>query len=182
MRPQESYIGQPVRSLQTMLRVIALDDDRFQIVIPDGIYGPSTVNAVTDFQQLNGIPVTGITDQRTWDTIVKAYEEAIIRAGKPQYIEVLLDPGKIIKQGEKDPHVYLVQSMLTQLADDYGIIARPTHSGIMDSDTVTSLESFQKLTDLPITGEVDRLTWNHLTRQFTLSMHRNVKRNSLQIY
>ena len=47
MRPPESFIEQPVRSLQTMLRVIAEDDDRFPTVVPDGIYGPTTMQAVS---------------------------------------------------------------------------------------------------------------------------------------
>ena len=50
MRPAESFIEQPVRSLQTMLRVIAEDDNRLPTVIPDGIYGPTTMNSVTPLQ------------------------------------------------------------------------------------------------------------------------------------
>ena len=39
MRPPESFIGQPIRSLQTMLRVIAEDQPGHVRIIPDGIYG-----------------------------------------------------------------------------------------------------------------------------------------------
>ena len=45
MRPEASFIEQPVRSLQTMLRVISQDDSRYPAVIPDGIYGPDTMHA-----------------------------------------------------------------------------------------------------------------------------------------
>ena len=65
MRPGESFVEQPVRSLQTMLRVIAEDDPTLPTVIPDGIYGPATMIAVTSFQRREGIPVTGIVDERT---------------------------------------------------------------------------------------------------------------------
>ena len=47
MRPPESFIEQPVRSLQTMLRVIAEDDPTFPTVVPDGIY-EDTLDRVTD--------------------------------------------------------------------------------------------------------------------------------------
>ena len=47
MRPDESFVGQPVRSLQTMLRTLAEADDRYNSVIPDGVYGPQTVAAVS---------------------------------------------------------------------------------------------------------------------------------------
>ena len=51
MRPNESFVEQPVRSLQTMLRVISEDDARLPILVPDGIYGPTTMNSVTVFQR-----------------------------------------------------------------------------------------------------------------------------------
>ena len=63
MRPPESFLAQPVRSLQTMLRVIAEDDNSLPTVVPDGIYGQTTMNAVTEFQRREGLPLTGITDQ-----------------------------------------------------------------------------------------------------------------------
>ena len=67
MKPGESFVEQPIRSLQTMLRVIAEDDPRLPTVVPDGIYGPATMQSVTAFQRLYGLPVTGIADQTTWD-------------------------------------------------------------------------------------------------------------------
>ena len=42
MKPTESFLGQPIRSLQTMLRVLAENDDEYKVLIPDGIYGPDT--------------------------------------------------------------------------------------------------------------------------------------------
>lgn len=171
MRPAESFIEQPVRSLQTMLRVLAEDDNRLPTVVPDGIYGPSTMNAVSAFQRQNGIPVTGIVDQGTWDLIVVRYEPALIRVGKAEPIEIILDPGQVFRCGDSSPYVYLLQSMLTQLSKDHPIINPPGHSGIMDEDTVQSLAAFQRLSGLPVTGDFDKITWKHLSRQFTLNAH-----------
>ena len=56
MRPPESFIGQPIRSLQTMLRVIAEDDPRHTTLVPDGIYGPETMGAVFIFQSIHDLP------------------------------------------------------------------------------------------------------------------------------
>ena len=173
MRPPESFVEQPVRSLQTMLRVLSEDDRRLPTVVPDGIYGPNTMNAVSAFQRQNGLPVTGITDQPTWDLIVKSYEPAIIRVGKAQPIEIIIDPGQVFRAGDSSPYVYLLQSMLTQLSNDHPTINPPGHSGIMDRDTVRALAAFQKLTGLPITGEFDKITWKHLVLQFTLNAHHN---------
>lgn len=176
MRPEDTFVSQPVRSLQTMLRVLGLDDERYIILIPDGIYGADTIRAVTQFQRLNGIPSTGITDQATWDAIVDNYEIARIRQEKATHIEVLLEPGQTFELNDRDPHIYLVQSMLTHLSDNYATIPRPGHSGILDAKTSNSLEAFQKLTDLPINGKLDRLTWNQLSRYFSLSLHKNSRK------
>lgn len=37
---------------------------------PDGQYGPSTYNAVREFQKKKGIPVTGKVDAKTWEALL----------------------------------------------------------------------------------------------------------------
>lgn len=180
MRPPEAFIEQPVRSLQTMLRVLAEDDRSLPTVIPDGIYGPSTMTAVSAFQRKYELPITGITDQLTWDLIVSAYEPAIIRIGKAQPIEVLLDAGQVLRAGESNPYVYLAQAMLLQLSENHTTILPPDVNGMIDQSTAEALSQFQKLAGLDQTGEIDRITWKHLVLQFTLdSHHRNSRLSKL---
>lgn len=169
MRPPESFVGQPVRSLQTMLRVIAERDGQQLSVIPDGIYGPNTVNAVTAFQRRRGLSPTGITDQQTWDTIAKEYADAIIFAGEPQSVNVLLETNQIIRRGEANPNVYLVQAILTVLSQAYASVTAPSNTGILDIPTSESILSFQNLNGLSATGELDRLTWHNLALQYPLA-------------
>lgn len=171
MRPPESFIEQPIRSLQTMLRVIAEDDPRQPTVVPDGIYGPTTMQAVAAFQRKAGITQTGVTDQLTWDTLVGYYEEALIRVGKAEPIEIIMDAGKIYRRGDSGPYIYLLQSMLIQLSMDHPSIITPEHTGILDALTQDSLLAFQKLSGLSATGELDKITWKHLARQFSLNAH-----------
>ena len=173
MRPGESFVQQPVRSLQTMLRVIAEDDPSLPTVIPDGIYGPSTMVAVTAFQRRSGIPATGIVDEITWDRIAGSYEPALIRVGKAEPIEILLEPGEIIVIGQSSPYVFLLQVMLAQLAGDNRTILYPALTGTLDTDTADSLRAFQLLAGLPATVTLDRITWRHLVKQFTLNAVHN---------
>ena len=100
MRPNESFVQQPVRSLQTMLRILSEDDPNLPVLIPDGIYGPSTMVAVTAFQRKMGIPITGIVDEYTWTRIAESYEAARIRVGKAEPIEILLEPNEVIGNGQ----------------------------------------------------------------------------------
>ena len=172
MKPGESFVEQPVRSLQTMLRVIAEDDARLPIVVPDGIYGPSTMNSVIAFQRLYGLPMTGITDQSTWDKIVAIYEPAQIRVGKAEPIEIIMEPGQVFRLGDRNAYIYLLQSILIQLSNDNPNSSRPEHTGVLDNPTSEALAAFQLLAGLPPTGELDKITWKYLARQFTLSANR----------
>ena len=169
MRPPESFIAQPVRSLQTMLRVIAESDATQPSVIPDGIYGQNTMAAVSAFQRRKGLPVTGIADQTTWDSIVADYEPALILVGEARPIEVILDPNQVIRQGERHPNVYLAQGMLIVLSQAYGSIPEPALNGILDLPTSNSLSAFQSLSLLPATGELDKITWNALASHYPLA-------------
>ena len=169
MRPTESFIEQPIRSLQTMLRVIAEDDPRLPTVVPDGIYGPTTMNSVTAFQRIYELPITGITDQHTWERIVEEYDNALIRIGPAESIEIILEPGEIFRIGDSNAYIYLLQSILVQLSKDNPSISPPYHNGVFDNTTSEALAAFQLLAGLPPTGELDRITWKYLSKQFTLS-------------
>lgn len=172
MRPVESFVAQPIRSLQTMLRVIAEDDRTLPTVVPDGIYGQETITAVSAFQRRKGLAVTGITDQQTWESIVQAYEDAYVRIHKATPIEIIMDPGKVYRLGEYAPNLYLMQSMLLYLSQLHPSIDTPSHNGTLDSPTSDALKGFQVLAGLPPTGELDKLTWKYLVNQFTLNANR----------
>ena len=169
MRPAESFLAQPVRSLQTMLRVAAAAEGRNISVIPDGFYGAQTMQEVSVFQRNNGLPVTGIVDQTTWDALVPVYEDALIRVYKAHPLGIVLEPNQIIRQGEASPYLYLVQSMLLLLSRVYGSIGEPSLTGVLDLLTSDSLGSFQLLSGLPSTGELDKVTWKHLTLHYPLA-------------
>ena len=169
MRPPESFIGQPVRSLQTMLRVIATHHEDLPSMIPDGIYGKQTANAVSAFQQKFGIPVTGITDQATWDMIVSVYEPALMEVSPAQPLQIVLEPNQVIRSGEDHYSIYLTQALLIAMARSYASIPEPPLSGTLDYGTAESLSAFQRLNNLPVTGELDKRTWKHLVLQFQLN-------------
>lgn len=174
MRPRESFVGQPIRSLQTMLRVIAQDDGTLPTVVPDGIYGQDTMTAISAFQRRYGIPVTGVADQATWDTVVTVYEEALIRVDKAQPIEIILEPGQVFRLGDSSPYLYLLQSMLLYLSQSHSDISEPSHNGVLDTQTSQALAGFQVLAGLEPTGEMDKKTWKYLVHQFSLNANRSL--------
>jgi len=175
MRPNDSFIEQPVRSLQTMLRLIAKDDPRQPTVIPDGIYGPTTMHAVSAFQRRYGMPATGITDQATWERIAVVYESARIRADAAEPIRIVFNSGQSFRLGDSNPYLYLLQAMLVQLSVNHSAISPPEVTGVLDEQTAAAISAFQRLSGLEETGELDKVTWKHLTLQFTLDANRNAE-------
>ena len=172
MKPRESFVNQPIRSLQTMLRVLSEDNnDMLPSIIPDGIYGAQTRQAVAAFQRKYGIPITGVTDQSTWDRIVAEHAPALIRLGPAEPLQLILNPNQIIRRGEAHPYLFLVQGMLLTLSDIYGSILPPGITGVLDEATAQSLDSFQYLSALPQTGELDKITWKHLALQYPLAVN-----------
>lgn len=169
MRPPESFIGQPIRSLQTMLRVIAENDPSYVRIIPDGIYGPETVRAISIFQRKHGLPVTGVTDQATWEAVTAVYFPALIEQDAAYPLDIVLNSGQVIRKGERNPHLTLVQAMLLVLSEVYSSVGTPSLSGILDEATTDSLASFQALSALPMTGNLDKRTWKHLALQYPLA-------------
>lgn len=166
MKPQETFIGQPIRSLQTMLRVIAESDRSLPSIIPDGIYGQQTVTAVSAFQRKYGLPVTGITDQATWETITAAYEPALVLVNEAQPLYIILDPLEVISENQQHPNLYLVQGMLQVYALAYDGLVAPEVTGILDIPTAQALRGFQEQSGLPMTGRLDKQTWKHLALQY----------------
>ncbi len=177
MRPEESFVGQPIRSLQTMLRVLSEADDTYPGVVPDGIYGRNTQDAVTYFQRRHGLPVTGVADADTWERIAREYEPAHVTVHPAQPLQLILNPGEVLKKGSRGYNIYILQAILLTLAEVYGSLIAPDITGILDDQTSESVSSFQFLSDLPQTGEVDKITWKHLALQHPLAVNHVESKN-----
>ena len=166
MKPEASFINQPIRSLQTMLRTLAEFDPRHETLIPDGIYGPATKSAVSKFQRLHGLPATGVTDQQTWEQIVAEYEPALVQIAQSELLDVILEPKQVIRRGERHPHIYIVQAILQVLQDAYQSIGPVSHTGLLDEATSGAIAAFQGLSSLPMTGNLDKITWKALALHY----------------
>ena len=67
----EEQKSQHIYDLQTCLR--RLQQERgVSPLVPDGIYGAETAEAVRAHQRECGLPVTGRVDRETWDSIYAA--------------------------------------------------------------------------------------------------------------
>lgn len=65
--------GEDVRLLQNYLNLISDIYTEIPKIAVDGDFGPSTEAAVKAYQQIFGIPVTGVVGAGTWDSIANTY-------------------------------------------------------------------------------------------------------------
>ena len=161
------YLGRSVTSLQTMLRVIAMQDPSCPAVVPDGIYGEQTAKAVAVQQKRAGLPQTGITDYATWQAICAAYQTAAVEVEPAAPLEVVMNRNQAILPGSDNLHVLLVQAMLQTLHQVYPNVEGCPLSGDCDAATVRAIRSLQHCCGLPESGILDKRLWQLLAGLYT---------------
>lgn len=65
-------------------------------------------------------------------------------------------------------HIREIQNYLRGIAQANSNIPLIVPSGVFDNETKEAVEAFQKEYGLPVTGEVDRATWNSIVEQYTI--------------
>ena len=175
-----TFLGRPVRSLQTMLRVISKEYPEIPPVVPDGVYGQSTMRAVIALQRCAHLPATGVVDQATWDEIVSMYYTACEDQRPPQSLEPAMQPGQCIEPGEENLHIYLVEAMFKALGRVYDNVPEVEINGVNDCKCTDAIKWLQALSDLPDTGELDRRTWRYLTGLYRLACADGTVRQTAQ--
>lgn len=161
-------LGEPVRSVQRMLRLLAQDSGVASPLIPDGIYGKQTLRSVSEFQKQNGLPVTGVVNEITWQKIYQAYRLARIRQGPAAPLEIVLGPGQRISAAEPSVHIWLIQTMLHILSLRYENFPAVNINGEYDAATGAAINALQQYADLPVEpdGAMDKRTWQYLTHMY----------------
>ena len=111
------FVGKPVRSLQTMLRMISQYAEEIPTVIPDGIYADSTAACVIALQKRHGLPMTGETDFHTWTVIAKEYRRAVLEIGPAESIHPILQPKEAIRAQEVNQNLFMIHGMLLAIRE-----------------------------------------------------------------
>ena len=169
MMTPAQYVGQPIRSLQTMLRTLAHADGALVRLVPDGIYGPDTVQAVREFQRQQALPVTGETDGATWARIVAVYTEKSPAVLPAAPVRIRWTPNQVLSAGSRNAHLFLMQAMLQALGRFFVNVPAVRATGVHDEASVAAVRWLQKLSGLPQTGDVDQTTWAYLAGLYSLS-------------
>lgn len=155
--------GEPVRNLQHFLRHISYYYSTVPAVIPDGIFSLQTREAVMGFQKTFSLPVTGIVDFETWNSIIEILNEISEYEAEALLPQVFPATDFLINPGENPLCLYIIHSMLYSIStifenfDDFNI------TGIHDESSVNLVKDVQKLFNLEPNGIIDKRTFNMIT-------------------
>lgn len=154
----------PIRELQQMLRIV-FPDTTLNV---DGIFGPETQRDVRRFQCEFHLPVTGVVDEATWTALHGEYTRANVLASEAEPLRPIFQPYQVLSIGSENVHLYVVQAVIKALARYYETIPTVAVTGVLDAKTAEAVRRFQACCGLPVTGAVDKLTWQGLAKQYRL--------------
>ncbi|MBQ9801532.1 MAG: peptidoglycan-binding protein [Clostridia bacterium] len=168
MPTQRRNEQEAIRNLQRYLRQLSYVNDKIPPPPIDGIYDTRTQEAVRAFQQLEGLPVTGVVDTETWELLFLRYEESLEREGAPVPLAQFprLSPGYALREGDESFLVRLIQYALGELETIYEDLDDVEETGVYDENTAQAVRNFQRRHNLPETGEVDRATWDAIANTY----------------
>jgi peptidoglycan hydrolase-like protein with peptidoglycan-binding domain len=160
-------------NLQTYLRAQGVIYPNAKRVPIDGIFDTATKEALIEFQIRNSLEPTGIADRKTFDLLYAQYLEIIENTSLPNPI-IPFPSYPIdykIKRGDTSFLVSVVQYILDEIGIIYNVFESVEINGNYDIATENAVRNFQTINSLSPTGEVDRKTWNALSKIYNLSLH-----------
>lgn len=136
-----SHRGSMVRAVQRRINATLSLTGRNAIAV-DGQFGQATKRRLREAQTRLGLPPTGTVDRATW--------LALGLGNQP-------DAAKLTP-GTRHPSVRTVHSSLAK------VLGRPVPaSDFYSASTAALVRTFQKRSKIPVTGNVDAVTWTMLT-------------------
>jgi len=163
---ERELLGQPVRGLQYMLRRLALKEEILPLLVPDGIFGEETLEAVMIFQREFHPPVTGVVDLETWNAIHDRWREAERVLGEARSVRVFPSGDRSAQPGATHEFLVLPQAMFQVLAEHLEGIVVHAADGHHGPESVANIRWLQRAAGLPETGTLDRRTWDVLSRLY----------------
>lgn len=157
-----------IKELQTYLRGISFINSNVPRIVPDGVYGALTSEAVSAFQKNYGLPQTGEADRATWNKIHSAYQDVLAYYGEQEKLAPFPSPGHVIMFGEKGYLIQLLQIMINTIADYYTNIRNVPVSGKFDEPTMCAVIQLQNILGIYPDGQLDKSAWNKIVRLYNI--------------
>lgn len=170
-----TYPGQPLEvgdsginvfRMQHSLRRISNNYPLIPRVEITGYFDEATKNAVIVFQEVFGLPVTGVVDSDTWYRIryiyiaVTSLSQLLSEGLSLEELQELY--ANIVLEGGDRPIVSYIEFFLNVVSQKYAGIEPIEVNGFFGPDTTAAVREFQRLMGLNPTGVVNQETLNLL--------------------
>ncbi len=152
----------PILEIQLYLIDIAQVQPEIPIVYPTGVYDDRTRNAIVEFQKLFSLPVTGVVDIDTWNSLLNEHRKCMHCINIPSCVACFPNNVKEFKKGDQNNCIFILQIVLNNFRKRYVNYVEVPLTGIFDDKTEEAIKQFQQLSGLPVTGILNRETWNTL--------------------
>lgn len=151
-----------ISELQNYLINIRSIHPSLPAIYPTGVYDENTRHAVRAFQNITKLPSTGIVDFVTWNSLVKENTQYIKRIEFPGRVPVSSHDFIDIHLGDEKDIVYAIRIMLNHFHRRYVNYNELEITNLYNEEVEKSVRLFQERSMLPVTGIVDKDTWNYL--------------------
>lgn len=168
----ESMVNKPIENLQSFLRRISYDN-AIPKVVPDGIFGQQTYDAVIKFQKEFGLPQTGIVNYDTWKKVQEVHKNTLKKYTVPKPVNVFPSPHFVITDNDENEIVYVIQAFLKALGENFENLDDVEINGRYDNQTKNAVITIQNASGIKENGVVDKETWEAIAILFETFVSNN---------
>ena len=166
---------QAILNLQRYLRQLSYFDEGIPPPTLSGTWDARTEESLVAFQKMKRLPETGRADEVTWNLLYDEYKRSVADAALPRSLPLfpLIPDGYEIGMGEESFVVMAIQYMLGEIRLQYDNLEEVAQTGIYDRETDTAVREFQTRNLLPVTGKVNKATWDFLVGAYDVTYKDN---------
>ena len=165
---QEGDSNLGVSTLQYYLSYLSGFYDTIPNVAIDGVFGPTTREAVIAVQKTFGLPPDGVVGEETWYRLYNAYI-GIVSTVPLQYVEgnVIPFPGVFLRIGVEAESVRVLQEYLNYISRYIPEIPSVNPTGYFGTRTQEAVVAFQNNYGIQPSGVVGPITWAGITSLYS---------------
>ena len=154
---------QVVAEIQRYLLRVAYSNDRIPKITVSGDYSPATRAAVSAFQEVSALPVTGEVDFATWQSLYSAFLLARAKEEKSVFLE---EEWFDMRLGDTGHGVVVLQSRLGEFSRIYPTVISPSVTGQYGLATAEAVRAIQRSYGEYADGIVTLPLWNRMDRDY----------------
>lgn len=162
---REGSRGVFVQELQFYLDTVADFTPLVNNMKIDGVFGRDTRASVVGFQNLARLTPDGVVGERTWNTLVRAYNDTK-KVEVPVVPPIVPFPGTVLRLGSQGEDVRALQFYMNRIFLTSNTVQQITVDGNFGPATENVVITFQREQGLTPDGIVGKATWDRMIQVY----------------